>query len=230
MRRIKVILLGICVIIPVLLVACYFFLGSIIKAGIETVGPNMTKTSITVGSVTLSPFTGKGRIRRLVVGNPPGFTSDAAIKMKDFRINLVLSSLSKHVIHIRSIVIEGPEITKEGSNLSTIQKNVQSFTATDPGARGEKGPSKRVIVDDLWIKEAKVHLELLGKMSTLSIPDIHLTEIGKGSGGVTPSQVIDRALGSILSSAASGGKDAGQAVSRKVEKIRGGLKGLFRKK
>ena len=66
-----------------------------IKAGIETIGPKITKTSVNVGSVTLSPLTGKGQIKGLVIGNPHGFTSEAAIKVKDFTIKIVPSSLKK---------------------------------------------------------------------------------------------------------------------------------------
>ena len=86
---------------------------------------------------------------------------------------------------------------------------------------------KKVIIDDLWIKEAKVHLELLGKMATISLSDIHLTNIGRESGGVTPSRVVDQAMASVLSGIASG---AGKAVAGKGGKIGSGLKGLFKKK
>jgi len=228
MSLIKKILIGVGALILVVLVGLFFFLGSIVKAGIQTVGPKVTKTSVSVSMVTLSPLTGGGRIRGLVIGNPPGFKSEFAVRMKDFRIKIVPRSLMKNVIVVRSISIEGPEITKEGNNLETIQRNVQSFLPEDTGET--KKSSKKIVVDDLWIKKAKVHLEVLGKMTTITIPDIHLTGIGRDSGGATPAQVVDKALGSILSGVTAGVKNLGKSVTDQAEKVGSGLKDLLKKK
>ncbi|HLG18394.1 MAG TPA: hypothetical protein VI895_01095 [Bdellovibrionota bacterium] len=230
MPRIKTWFLGIAVLLLLLLITPYFFLGSIIKAGIKSVGPKVTKTAVDVSLVTLSPFTGSGRIRGLVIGNPAGFKSESAVKLKNFRISLNPTSLASDVIHVRSVLIEAPEITKEGANLETIQRNVQSFVPAESGRKGEKSSSTKVVIDDLWLKEAKVHLELLGQMNTISIPDIHLTDIGKKSGGVTPAHVVDLLLGRVLLGVATGATDLGRSVSGSAQRIGSRLKTLFRKK
>ncbi|MEN6311422.1 MAG: hypothetical protein ABFD80_07795 [Acidobacteriota bacterium] len=224
---IKKILIGVGALILVAVIGLFFFLGSIVKAGIQTVGPKMTKTSVKVSLVTVSPLTGRGRIRGLVIGNPPGFKSESALRLKDFRIRVVPRSLTKSVIVVRSISIEGPEITKEGNNLETIQRNVQSFLPEDTG---EKKSATKIVVDDLWIKKAKVRYEVLGKMMSITIPDIHLTGIGRDSGGATPAQVVDKVLGSILSGVTAGVKNLGKSVTDQAEKVGSGLKDLFKKK
>ncbi len=227
MSMIKKILIGVGALILVAVIGLFFFLGSIVKAGIQTVGPKMTKTSVKVSLVTVSPLTGRGRIRGLVIGNPPGFKSESALRLKDFRIRVVPRSLTKSVIVVRSISIEGPEITKEGNNLETIQRNVQSFLPEDTG---EKKSATKIVVDDLWIKKAKVRYEVLGKMMSITIPDIHLTGIGRDSGGATPAQVVDKVLGSILSGVTAGVKNLGKSVTDQAEKVGSGLKDLFKKK
>jgi hypothetical protein len=230
MSLLKKILAGTALLGLVVLVVSYFYLGSIIKKGIETVGPKVTRTTISVGAVTLSPFSGKGRIRGLKVGNPTGFKSENALQMKDFKIHIAPGSLSTNVIHVRSILIDGPEITKEGANLDTLQRNVQSFVPQDSAPTEKKSPPKKVIIDDLWIRDAKVHVEMLGKMMTVPIADIRLKDLGKDSGGISPAQATSRALGSVLSGVASGMAGVGRSVTNEVGKLGGGLKGLFQKK
>jgi hypothetical protein len=229
MRWIKIALFSIGGLLFLLLLSSYLFLGSIVKAGIRNIGPMITKTTMNVSSVTLSPITGRCRIRGFEIGNPAGFKSDYAVKMNDFRIRVAPSSLFNDVIQVKSVSIEGPEITKEGNNLNVIQKNVQSFV---PANTEPKKPSKqkKLIIDDLWIKEAKAHVEILGGMKTISLPDIHLSNIGRAQGGVTPDKAIGAVLDSLMGGVTAGISGAGKAVSHEAGKVGAGLKGLFKKK
>lgn len=227
MSMVKKILIGFCALIIVMLAVSYFFLGSIVKTGIEKIGPKVTGTAVSVGAVTISPLTGSGRIHDLAIGNPPGFKSESAVKMKDFRINLVPKSLIKDVVVIRSVHIDGPEITKEGGNLETIQRNVQNFMPEDKGA---KKSSKKVIIDDLRITNAKVRVEILGKLKVITIPDIRLTGLGRESGGTSPAKVVEKVLNSLLSGVTSGIKNVGKSMKDEAGKVGSGLKDLIKKK
>src|SRR5437899_12510812 len=84
-------LLKVGVIVVLLLVVALTMIGvyfnSMIKAGVEAVGPKITGTTVKVDAVDLSPFSGQGRLKGLVVGNPPGFQAELAFKVADAKAN-----------------------------------------------------------------------------------------------------------------------------------------------
>src|SRR5881397_1589277 len=98
---------------------------------VEAVGPKITGTTVKLDSVDLSPFSGQGRLKGLVVGNPPGFQAERAFKLADAKVHVNLKSALSDKLIIEEILIDGPEITYEagpsGSNLSKIQQNVAAF-------------------------------------------------------------------------------------------------------
>lgn len=51
-------------------VGLMFFLGSVVKTGVNGFGPKFTKTKVELGSATLSPLTGSGTLGNLVVATP----------------------------------------------------------------------------------------------------------------------------------------------------------------
>ena len=59
------------VVLLVAVVVVGLSLGSIVKKGVETVGPQITETTITLDAVNLSLLTGSAGVKNLVVGNPP---------------------------------------------------------------------------------------------------------------------------------------------------------------
>src|SRR5207247_11020131 len=67
-------------------------LSSIIKAGVETVGPKITGTTMKLDGMDLSLFSGKGRLKGLVIGNPPGFQAERAFKLADAKVTLDLKN------------------------------------------------------------------------------------------------------------------------------------------
>jgi len=77
---IGLIALGVIVLVGGLL-AAFFFLGAIVKKGVETVGPNLTKTTVKLNLATVSVFNGSGELKGFEIGNPEGFKSPTAIKM-----------------------------------------------------------------------------------------------------------------------------------------------------
>ena len=74
-------------------------------------------------------------------------------------------------------------------------------------------------------------------LPSLPLPDIHLTDLGKGPDGITPadltkqvlSEVVSGTLKAVGSAAVNIGKDAGKAVGAGVNKITTGLGGLIKK-
>jgi hypothetical protein len=236
-------------------------LDKMIKAGVETMGPEITGTSIKLDSVDLSLLSGQGELKGLVVGNPPGFQTERAFKLGDARVKVDLKSALTDKLIIEEILIDRPEITYEagssGSNLNKIQENVAAFAkkagatgGAEPKAEKKDAGQKKVQINHFILKNAQVNASaalLKGKTLTVSLPDIHLKDIGKESQGVTMQQASSEMVAalnkSVLQAVSGSGKlltkgaealgeaakslggEAGKAGSQAAE----GLKGLFGK-
>ena len=248
-------LIKIAVVILVLLVAAAFVitltLDSIVRKGVVSVGPQITKSDIKLDGVSISMLSGKGEIRGMVIGNPAGFKTASAINVGKASLKVEPKSLLSDKIIVRSVRVEAPEITFEGSlkgsNLSALLANIEAFTASEK-ASADKKPSKKLQVDDFVLTGAKVKLSMTlfeGKAATVPLPDIHLADLGKGENGVTPGELAEKIFKAIFektTSAVTGAiadlgkgvtdaaKNVGKGVSEGAEKAVKGIGDLFKKK
>lgn len=186
------------VLIVLAVVAVFFSLNAMTKKGVETFGPPMTKTEVSLGSADISPFSGRGKLSELFVGNPTEYTNTGfAIKFSSVAVAIKIGSVLSDTVIVDSIDIEQPDIclegTLNGNNLNQILDNLNSASASQEQQKNTPAPSgqkpKKFIVKDLVLNGAKVRVDVsaLGKSldKTISIPDIHLQNIGTGDGGVT---------------------------------------------
>ena len=169
-------------------------LGPILKKAVNLYGPRITKTDVKLGDVRVSLFSGEAKLKDFLLGNPKGFNSTHAMKVKSIFVNLDEKSLTGDTIIIDKIEINAPEITYEKAkgtdNFKSILDNVSrgagEGTHTEEKDQGEQG--KKLLIHDFIMKDGKVTLVtsvLKGKAITVSLPDIHLKEIGKKEGGIS---------------------------------------------
>src|SRR5436305_14914430 len=92
-KIIRVILIVVVVLILLAILSAHFFLNGVIKSGVESKGPKLTKTDIKLNSVSVSVFSGSGKIKGLVVGNPEGFKTPSAISVGNAGVELQPRSL-----------------------------------------------------------------------------------------------------------------------------------------
>lgn len=230
------------------------YLGPLIKKGVETVGPMVTKVDVKLDSAQVSLLGGSGSLKGLTVGNPAGYKSPDAIKLGEASLTVVPSTVFGDKIHVKSIAIVAPEITLEGglkdNNLTKILANVQEFsgpasTNQTPSASSQK----KLQVDSVVLSGAKVtaSLDVLGnKPLTLTLPDIQLTNLGQGPDGITAGdltarvldQVINKTLASVTEAATQAGKqmldsavnEATKGELKDATKAVQGVTDLFKKK
>jgi hypothetical protein len=250
-------LIGVLVLIVAAVIVAALALDGIVKTGVQTFGPQITKVSINLDSVHIGLLTGSARVKGLVVGNPDGYKTPQAISVGLAEVGVNPFSILSDKIVVRSVHVIAPEITFEGglggNNLSKILANVNAFakagatTSTNAATPAAAKPGKKIEVDDFLITGAVVHVSftgLGGKEMTLPLPDIHLTDLGKGGDGLTPADltraVLSTITGATVKAVAAGasdlgkgaeslGKDATQGAAAGVDKITKGLGGLFGK-
>ncbi|MDX2463563.1 MAG: hypothetical protein QNK31_03550 [Porticoccus sp.] len=249
MKTLFKIFAGLVVIVLVVLVVAVLNLDKGIKAAVETLGPELTQSSVTLKDVELSLTSGEGSLKGLVVGNPAGFKTPNAFSLGEIFIAIDPESVTTDTIVIKNIRIVAPEITYEsakgGTNLDQLQKNVEQALGVSDGASseasaGESSVTKKLIIKDLKITGGKISYSnaLLGdKPISLPLPAIQLAGIGEKSGGASAGEVVKQILEAINKNAAKavtnsgalkdvGNKIKGQATEKVQEKLEG-LKGLL---
>jgi uncharacterized protein involved in outer membrane biogenesis len=236
--------IGLIAVIVAVVIIVGFFLGDVVKAGMETIGPKVTQTTLTVSSVHIGILTGSATINDLVLGNPDEYKAKApdAISVGKTAVSVAPFSVLSDKIVIKSVEVRSPEITFEGNplganNLKTIMNNVDAFTggtaatpATNaPAQTGAKKPAKKLEVDDFLITGAKVHFN----GATLPLPDIHFSNLGTGPDGITAADLTKKVLGEIttatIKEVAGSIGDAGKAVGSQAGKLGKTIGGLFGK-
>src|SRR5207247_1474064 len=116
-------------------------LSSIIKAGVETVGPKITGTTMKLDGMDLSLFSGKGRLKGLVIGNPPGFQAERAFKLADTKLKGQALTIPLPDIHLRDIGKESGGVTVQKAAaevFAALNKSVVQAVASS-GKLLEKG-------------------------------------------------------------------------------------------
>jgi hypothetical protein len=185
---------------------------ALIADAIRSYGPQITGVPVKLGGVKLEPTEGTFVISQLELGNPKGFKTPHALVVQQLQIKLDLSSLTKEVIHIQRVTIAQPQVAYEhasgGSNLDVIQRNVEAYIAAH-GAGGQGTESgvgaaqKKVIIDQFSMMGAKADVSaevLQGQSVTVSLADVHVNDIGKKSGGVTPAAATSQIVAGVRQS------------------------------
>jgi hypothetical protein len=256
----KLIIRGVVILVVLLAVAIgvsIYFLGSIVKKGVETVGPQITRTEIKLDSATLSLLSGSGTLKGLLVGNPEGFKTQSAIKVGSVSVGVVASSVFSDKVRVTRVNVHAPEITFEGglkgNNLSKLLDNVQAAAGGSDKASPtsvDKSASKKLQVDDFVISGGKINLSidagpLGGKSATVPLPEIHLTNLGNGPDGITAADLTAKVLKELLQAAIPAAekavvdlgkgatgvvKEAGKSATEEVQKATKGLGDLLKKK
>lgn len=108
-------------------------LDGIVKTVIERVGSDVAGTKVSVGGVALRLAEGKATLSGLTVANPPGFSSEPAIRLGEVTIALDTSTLNHSPIVIKEVSVAAPAVALElgagGSNLAVLRRNVTGATA-----------------------------------------------------------------------------------------------------
>jgi uncharacterized protein involved in outer membrane biogenesis len=243
---------GLLAVLAALVVVVAFSLGSIVKKGMETIGPKATQVDFKLKSAGVWLFAWRVELTGLVLGNPPGYKTPTAITVEDVSVRVKpLSAFSEKVV-VESINVKGLVITLEGglrdNNLKKIENNLNEYvgnssTAANSTSANSTAPStspakpeRKLQVNDLVIRNATLQVKTkisAGRTITLSIPEIHLTNLGSGPEGITGVEVAQRMLHAMLEASVTaiaqnagnlgeeGAKDAKNAVQKAADAVKG---------
>ena len=197
------------VVIAVVVIVGLSNLGPIIKHAVNTYGPKITKTQLSVDDVGVSIFSAEANIKKFFLGNPQGFKTPSAMKVGSVFVNVDEGSLKGDTIVIDRIEVKSPEITYERKgktdNFNQILKNVSNSASSEKSSKKEaeeQGAGKKLIIRSFVVKNGKVNLSmsaygLAEKDFTAALPDIQLKDIGKKQNGATAAEVFKEVLAAL---------------------------------
>lgn len=227
----------------VLAVVGLFYLGNIVKSGVERVGPAVTKVPVRLDSANISILGGSGTLKGFVIGNPEGYKSPEAIKVGTAHVSIVPKSLLGDKVVIRSIRVDAPEITFEktgltGSNLQKILDNLGGEKKPGDAPSKDGGPGgaqKKLQVDEFIITGAKVSVKVpLLDPYVQSLPELKLTNLGQGPEGITGAELGRRVLTLVIEATTKAVAEKAPGVSGKaaetLNSAKDAVKDLFKKK
>ncbi|HET7364476.1 MAG TPA: hypothetical protein VFJ70_12990 [Burkholderiales bacterium] len=237
MRARTVILLALAVVLIAIGAGVWWLYSSrdvLIKRAIERYGPQLTGTAVKVQEVKLEPMDGRGAIKGLEVGNPPGFSAARALTLGEMRLAVDPSTITGDVVHVKEISLEAPTITYErgagGDNLGAIQKHIKSQLPRSQGGGGaadksKDAPQRKFIVDHVQIRRAKVSY---GGAATIDLGDVQLRDLGKKKGGATAAELTDEVWTELSRIAISRAPAAIEQLRDKAKDAEERLRGLLK--
>ena len=217
----------------------YGHLGALIKRGVETAGPAVTGTPVSLSSARVSIFSGEGALHGLRIANPKGYSDEDAFNLSDIALSIDPKSVTSGVVHVRSIVIDGPRLLAEfdaagHSNLDVILAHARGASGggssggsggSGGGGSGKGGAEVRLIVDSFRFVNGQVRAraEAYKLDKLVAIPPIEMKGIG-GKQGIPASQLATELMRPVVAAAA-------RAAVNEYAKAQGGnlLDKLFRK-
>lgn len=196
------------------------FSGDLVKDAIEVYGPRYLGTGVRVDAVELTLTEGAGQLRGLEVDNPDGFDGGQAFRLGNIKLVLDPDQTSQELVVLKLVEIQGAEVAAvakgRNTNLQRLMDNVSAAVgATEQDAAGDDSEVK-LIIDRLDFTKARTSVtsDVLGDFQ-LDLPDIHLTGVGRSSGGATVGQVLKQLLEPIYRNVSKGIVEKGLDVDMK---------------
>jgi hypothetical protein len=237
MKKLLVLVLALVAIAVIGLFVVQFFLGSIVKAGVNRVGPHLAQTNVVLDGARISAFTGQGELTGLRVANPQGWSDRDAFSFESIQVDVEPRSLFDDKIVVNELIIDRPSFVYESklvsSNIGDLMKNIQRGRDT-PDAQSKDGTPKRIEVKHLVLRDGKITVGVGPAATTLEMKPIEMRDLGTREGGLTPNQLAVAIMGEvtpvIVAAAAQNvqnlGESLGGSAGEAVKKAGGFLKGL----
>ncbi len=238
-KPLVVTLVSLLVLVLLAFIVAQFFLGSIVKTGVNSVGPRMTQTKVQLDGASLSPL-GSGTLTGLTVGNPKGWSDNPAFHLGRIHFDVKPTSLLGDTIVINDLTIEQPEFSYEthivSSNIGDLLKNIEA--AVGPGGEQPKEKNtkpRKFIVKHFKLQDGKVSVGVGPAALPLPLPPLELNDLGVAEGGLTAGQlsfavmrgVMPNIIAATTGAASKLGGTMGAAGADAVKRAGEGLKSLL---
>ncbi len=186
-------------------------LDSLVEAGIEKIGSELTGTDVEVGAAAISLAESTALITGFTIANPAGFSNQSAFALDNISVTLDTARSNRGVIAIKELRIENPvvnyEISGKTNNIDALRKTVERNTSGDDIDEGDE--EVRFVIDRFIITKGEIKLATGGdKIASSDLPAISMNNIGANKGGVTGTElgqiIVGEMSGQVKKAVASG--------------------------
>ena len=210
---IKKLLIGAVVVLALVYFGLTFFLGSIVRTGVNRYGPALTQTKVELAFANISPLSGVGTLRGLFVGNPKGWSSDRAFYLGQVHVDMQPFSIFGDAVVINEITIDQPEFVYEtkifSSNIKDLLNNIEAYAGSGgQPATTKQGKPIKFVVKKFRLTNGKATLGVGAAALPVPLPAISLDNLGVAEGGITSDQLAGALLHEVLTSIVAGTADA----------------------
>ena len=224
MKTIKIIA-GLLIVLVIAVSGVLFFglskINGIVEEVIETVGSKTLQTAVSVNAVDIVLLEGRGNVKGFTVANPKGFSNNSVISVGDVGLQIDIGSITKDVKVIKEIYIDAIALRAEQKNITdtniqalinNLRSSASSSTAQATNEKNESGSSNvRLMIESLRIGDSSIALETENFGGrTVSLPGYTQKNIGDKTKGLTPEQISQVIMDSVLTRAK-------QAVKKELE-------------
>lgn len=213
MKALKIILGIVLVLVLVVAIAMYFVvqnLDSVVKTAVETVGPQVTLTDVSLREAKIELKNGRAELNGLSIANPQGFSKANIFEMDTVVVQIEPASLREDVYVIKEIRIDGAQLLAEqkgmkDTNIQALLDNLKksgSLAEDSAAAEPETESDVRLMVEKLIFENGNVDLktEQLGNYQ-MQLPTIDVANIGDKQTGLAPDELATAILQPILAEA-----------------------------
>jgi hypothetical protein len=178
-----------------------------VKNAIETIGPQYLDAPVRVKDVDISLQDGRGTLTNLEVGNPAGYEGPYAVRVGTVSVTLDVAHSTSGLVVLKRVTIDGARVaaiakSAKETNLRTLSSNVPASKSSSP---------IKLIIDELDVTntQAAVSSPLLSRALEVNVPDVHLKDIGRSTGGADVGTVINQVLAPITKAVTRSLSEAG---------------------
>ena len=214
MKIIKRVILGIVILIVLAVVLVWVLINPIAKSAVQDGASKTLGVRTTLGSIKISPLSGRVLMDKLIISNPEGFVSTSLMDAGSFDIQVAPASLFSDTLVIRKFEIDGLEMHIEQklpfSNVAKIMENIKgsgkgSSSGQDQEKAASDGKGKTVKADIILIKNVEAYFHLLPGASKTGVvkvivPRLELKNVSSQDKGSVAGQLVSQLFPAILSS------------------------------
>lgn len=195
-------------------VGIVYYVDSIAKEAVERGGTYALGVPTKLGDADVGLLSGGFDMKKLDVSNPQGYKSASFLSMGEGGVRVSLSTLRQPIVEVPRLALSDIQINLEKSgdkaNYQVILDNLKKLESGQPQQQ-PKGDGKKYVINEVEIKNVKVHVDLLPAGGALTQVDIALDEVrlkdvGTAGKGVPLSDLASIIVKALMSAIASKGQ------------------------
>lgn len=197
----KKLLIGLLLIIGIVGIVGYTQMNALVKTGVETAGPQALSVPVSVGSVSISPFSGRVQVTDFAVGQPEGFGDGSMVSLGAFDMKVDTDTILDDHIIVDSITIDEPmfdaRVIGSQSNFQALQQKLMEGA----GPSEIDGQPITLTIRSLAIRNPQISVQKEGGFlkvdEDVNLADFTLTELGTDEQGLAPREIARHIMDAV---------------------------------